>query len=65
MPLRRRDRVQMQPQRPDACSEIYANNGDRQGRCYYSTRQVDPICENSRTAKPSTASRKTSGANPR
>ena len=30
---------------PDAGSEIYANNGDRQGRCYYSTRQVDPICE--------------------
>lgn len=30
---------------PDAGSEIYANNGDRQGRCYYSTGQVDPICE--------------------
>lgn len=30
---------------PDAGSEIYASNGDLMGRCYYSTRQVDPICE--------------------
>lgn len=30
---------------PDAGSEIYASNGDRIARCYYSTRQVDAACE--------------------
>ena len=28
----------------DAGSEIYASNGDRMARCYYSTNQVDPAC---------------------
>lgn len=30
---------------PDAGSEVYDHQGNRIGRCYYSTRQVDALCE--------------------
>jgi hypothetical protein len=36
---------------PDAGSEVYDHQGNQMGKCYYSTRQVDPVCKEATDCK--------------
>jgi hypothetical protein len=36
---------------PDAGSEVFDHQGNKIGKCYYSTRQVDPVCEEATECK--------------